>query len=84
MSSASISRNIPLPREAVARIPRKCNVSFGLGPSNPPSLLASLADRVDAGDVDEIHLYYQIAKDAAKPLFKTKYLGSSTTSTQIS
>lgn len=62
------------PREAVARIPRKCNVSFGLGPSNPPSLLASLADRVDAGDVDEIHLYYQIAKDAAKPLFKTKYL----------
>ena len=47
---------------------------IGLGPSNPPALLASLAQRVDAGDVDEIHLFYQIAKDGAKPLFKTKYL----------
>ena len=43
-------------------------------PLNPPALLASLAQRVDAGDVDEIHLFYQIAKDGAKPLFKTKYL----------
>lgn len=67
-------RKLVTPQDAIARIPRKCNVSFGLGPSNPPSLLASLADRVEAGDVDEIHLYYQIAKDAAKPLFKTKYL----------
>ncbi|MFH0957728.1 MAG: acetyl-CoA hydrolase/transferase C-terminal domain-containing protein [Pseudomonadota bacterium] len=67
-------RKLTTPQQAVARIPRTCNLSFGLGPSNPPSLLAGLADRVDAGDVDEIHLYYQIAKEAAKPLFKTKYL----------
>ncbi len=61
-------------QDAVARIPRTANISFGLGPSNPPALLASLAERVEAGGVDEIHLYYQIAKDGAKPLFKTKYL----------
>ncbi|MGO8823556.1 MAG: acetyl-CoA hydrolase/transferase family protein [Desulfomonilaceae bacterium] len=67
-------QKLTTPKEAVAKIPRKCNVSFGLGPSNPPALLASLAKRVDAGDVDKIDLYYQIAKDGAKPLFKAKYL----------
>ena len=67
-------QKLTTPEEAVAKIPRKCNVSFGLGPSNPPALLASLAERVDAGDVDKIDLYYQIAKDGAKPLFKAKYL----------
>jgi itaconate CoA-transferase len=67
-------QKLTTPEKAVAKIPRKCNVSFGLGPSNPPALLASLAQRVDAGDVDKIDLYYQIAKDGAKPLFKAKYL----------
>ena len=67
-------QKLTTPEKAVEKHPRKCNVSFGLGPSNPPALLASLAKRVDAGDVDEIHLFYQIAMDGAKPLFKTKYL----------
>jgi itaconate CoA-transferase len=67
-------QKLTTPQNAVAKVPRKCNLSFGLGPSNPPALLASLAKRVDAGDVDEIHLFYQLAKDGAKPLFKTKYL----------
>ncbi len=67
-------QKLATPTEAIARIPRKCNLSFGLGPSNPPALLASLAERADAEDIDEIDLYYQIAKEGAKPLFKTKYL----------
>lgn len=62
------------PQDAVSRIPKKGNVSFGLAPSNPPALLAALADRVEARDVDEIHLYYQLAKDGAKPLFRTEFL----------
>ncbi len=62
------------PQDAVAGIPGKGNLSFGLGPSNPPALLAALAERVRAGDVDEIHLYYQLAKEGAKPLFRAEYL----------
>jgi itaconate CoA-transferase len=67
-------KKVTTPQDAVARIPRKGNLSFGLGPSNPPALLAALARRVEARDVDEIHLYYQLAKEGAKPLFRTEYL----------
>ncbi|MGC8660354.1 MAG: acetyl-CoA hydrolase/transferase family protein [Desulfomonilaceae bacterium] len=67
-------QKLTTPEEAVARIPKRCKVSFGLGPSNPPALLASLAARLDAGNIDKIDLYYQIAKEGAKPLFKAKYL----------
>jgi itaconate CoA-transferase len=59
---------------AVSKVPKKANVSFGLGPSNPPGLLNALAERVKAGDVDDVHLYYQLAKEAAKPLFQVEYL----------
>lgn len=59
---------------AVERIPKKANICFGLGPSNPPALLAALAERVVAKDVEEIHLYYQLAIDSAKPLFKVEFL----------
>lgn len=67
-------RKLSKPQDVVARIPRKGNLSFGLGPSNPPALLAALAERVAARDVDEIHLYYQLAKEGAKPLFRAEYL----------
>lgn len=67
-------KKLTTPQDAVAKIPRKGNLSFGLGPSNPPALLAALAGRVEARDVDEIHLYYQLAKEGAKPLFRTEYL----------
>jgi itaconate CoA-transferase len=62
------------PENAVGKIPRKANVSFGLAPSNPPALLAALAARVEAQDVDEIHLHYQLAKEPAKPLFRKEFL----------
>lgn len=60
--------------QAVESIPRKANVAFGLGPSNPPALLSALARRVEARELDRVHLFYQLAHEAAKPLFKTKYL----------
>jgi itaconate CoA-transferase len=62
------------PQEAVQRIPRKGNLSFGLAASNPPALLAALAARVEAKDIDELHLYYQLAKEGAKPLFRVDFL----------
>jgi itaconate CoA-transferase len=62
------------PCDAVASIPKKAKISFGLGPSNPPALLGALADRVGAGDIEDVHLYYQLAKEGAKPLFRKEYL----------
>jgi itaconate CoA-transferase len=62
------------PQGAVAKIPKRGNLSFGLGPSGPPALLAALAERLAAGEIEELHLYYQLANEAAKPLFQAKYL----------
>jgi itaconate CoA-transferase len=72
--SSLYKNKLATPQDAVARIPKKGNLSFGLGPSNPPALLAALAERVAARDIDEIHLYYQLAKEGASPLFRTEYL----------
>lgn len=62
------------PQDAVARIPKKSRLSFGLGPSNPPALLAALAQRVAAGEIEDLHLYYQIATRGAEPLFRADFL----------
>lgn len=67
-------KKLTRPQEAVARIPKKGNLSFGMGPSNPPALLAALAERVAAGDIEDLHLYYQLAGEAASPLFRTEFL----------
>lgn len=62
------------PQNAVARIPKKGKLSFGLGPSNPPALLEALAQLVSAGGIEDLHLYYQIATEAARPLFRADFL----------
>jgi itaconate CoA-transferase len=67
-------QKLTTPQNAVAKIPKNSNLSFGLGPSNPPALLRALAERVEARDVDGIHLYYQLAAAGATPLFKSEYL----------
>ncbi len=60
--------------KAVDKVPKKANLAFGLGPSNPPALLSALAERVAAQDVDRLDLYYQLAGEAAKPLFRKEFL----------
>jgi itaconate CoA-transferase len=72
--SSLYQQKLTNPHDAVAKVPRKGKLSFGLGPSNPPALLAALAERVAARDIEDIHLYYQLAKDGAKPLFRLDYL----------
>ena len=67
-------KKLTTPQEAAARIPKKGNLAFGLGPSNPPALLAALADRVAAEDIEDLHLYYQIASEGARPLFRADFL----------
>ncbi len=67
-------QKLTTPRKAVEKVPKTGNLSFGLGPSGPPALLAALAERVAEGEIDELHLYYQLAGEGAKPLFRTEYL----------
>ncbi len=72
--SEMYNEKLVLPTQAVESIPRKANISFGLGPSNPPALLSALAQRIAAKDLDDIHLYYQLADEGARPLFKIEFL----------
>jgi len=72
--SEMYNEKLVLPTQAVESIPRKANISFGLGPSNPPALLSALAQRIAAKDLDDISLYYQLADEGARPLFKIEFL----------
>ncbi len=67
-------QKLATPENAVAKIRKNSNISFGLAPSNPPALLKALAERVEARDLDGIHLYYQLAAAGAAPLFRAEYL----------
>jgi itaconate CoA-transferase len=51
--------------EAVALIPSGAKVAMGLGFSQPPALLAALADRARAGQVDAVSLYYLLSTSIA-------------------
>ncbi|HYD06990.1 MAG TPA: acetyl-CoA hydrolase/transferase C-terminal domain-containing protein [Reyranella sp.] len=46
------------PEQAVASIPSGARLSMGMAMSEPPALLKALADRVAAGAVDGLELYY--------------------------
>lgn len=47
--------------QAVASVTSGETVSCGMAIGQPPALLAALADRIRAGDLGEIRLYYKIA-----------------------
>lgn len=47
--------------DAVALIPSGAKVAMGLGVSQPPAILKALADRTEAGQVDDIRLYYLLS-----------------------
>lgn len=47
--------------QAVAAIPSDAKVVMGLGVSEPPALLAALADRAACGDVSGIRIYYLLS-----------------------
>lgn len=49
---------------AVAQIPGSSNVGLGMAMSQPPALMQALADRVEAGKLSGIKLYYYESKPA--------------------
>jgi itaconate CoA-transferase len=47
--------------EAVALIPSGARIAMALGVGQPPALLKALADRAEAGQVDDLRLYYLLS-----------------------
>jgi itaconate CoA-transferase len=46
------------PDEAVARIPSGSRISMGMAVAEPPALLNALAARAEAGEVEDLRVYY--------------------------
>lgn len=65
MSNALYAQRLMSADEAAALIPSGARVAMGLGFSQPPALLAALADRACAGQVDDVSLYYLLSTGIA-------------------
>ena len=62
--------------EAVALIPSSARVAMGLGFSQPPAILAALADRARAGQVADVGLYYLLSTGiAGQTVLKDELMG---------
>lgn len=59
---------------AAALIPKQGTLAFGMGPANPPQLISALAERIQAKEIDNLHIHYQIAREPAAPLFRLDFL----------
>jgi itaconate CoA-transferase len=61
--------------KAVERVRSNSNFSFGMGAGQPPALLAAVADRIKAGDLKGLKVYYKIAMEhAAKTIMSPEVL----------
>src|SRR5271156_3820984 len=49
---------LTMPKEAVASIPSGSKLSMGMAMAEPPALLKALADRAEAGEIEDIKVYY--------------------------
>jgi itaconate CoA-transferase len=59
MNIASLSQSkLTTPDRAVAAIPSGSRLSMGMAMAEPPALLKALADRAEAGQVENVRLYY--------------------------
>lgn len=65
MPNALYAQRLMSAAEAAALIPPGARVAMGLGFSQPPALLAALADRARAGQVDDVRLYYLLSTGIA-------------------
>ncbi|MCX7125185.1 MAG: 4-hydroxybutyrate--acetyl-CoA CoA transferase, partial [Gammaproteobacteria bacterium] len=62
---AEYKKKLMSPEQAVQLIEKKCNIAFGMAASQPPALLAAIANRAKAKDFDEINVYYMHAEEHA-------------------
>src|ERR1700677_622192 len=55
---AQYQSKLTTPDQAVASIPSGSRLSMGMAMAEPPALLKALADRAEAGKVENVRLYY--------------------------
>ncbi|MDP2764299.1 MAG: acetyl-CoA hydrolase/transferase C-terminal domain-containing protein [Brevundimonas sp.] len=65
MSNDLYQQRLMSAAEAAALIPTGARVAMGLGFSQPPAILAALADRARAQQVDDVSLYYLLSTGIA-------------------
>ncbi|MGH7026578.1 acetyl-CoA hydrolase/transferase family protein [Brevundimonas sp.] len=58
---AKYAERLMSPAAAAALIPSRARVAMALGVAQPPALLKALADRAEAGEVDDINIYYLLS-----------------------
>lgn len=76
MSDALYAQRLMSAADAAALIPSGARVAMGLGFSQPPALLAALADRARAGQIDEVSLYYLLSTGiAGQTVLKDELMG---------
>ncbi|MDY0039438.1 MAG: acetyl-CoA hydrolase/transferase C-terminal domain-containing protein [Desulforhabdus sp.] len=68
--AAEYRRKLTTPENAVSLIPKRGNLSFGLGAGAPPELCRALAERARAQEIEDLNLYYQLALAPAAPLLQ--------------
>jgi itaconate CoA-transferase len=62
---AQYQSKLTTPDQAVASIPSGSRLSMGMAMAEPPALLKALADRAEAGKVENVRLYYYEATSIA-------------------
>ena len=59
MDTASLYQSkLTMPNQAVASIPSGSKLSMGMAMAEPPALLKALADRAEAGGIEDLKVYY--------------------------
>jgi itaconate CoA-transferase len=60
-----------VPAQAVASIPSRSKLSMGMAMAEPPALLKALADRAEAGGIEDLKVYYfEATKIAGETIFR--------------
>ncbi len=69
------NRKLTTPSKAVEQIRSGSNFSFGMGAGQPPALLGAVSERLKAGDLQNLKIYYKIALEhAAKTIMAPEVL----------
>ncbi len=76
MPQALYAQRLMSAAEAASLIPSGARVAMGLGFSQPPAILAALADRARAGQVTDVSLYYLLSTGiAGQTVLKDELMG---------
>jgi itaconate CoA-transferase len=75
MYETEYSSKLLTPEQAVQLLPSRGNLSMGMAVSEPPGLLGALEERITAGTVEELRVYYSHSvAAAAQTILKYEYL----------